>query len=143
MKVLISKVLYFEKYLLFWKRKKIKHDHPNFQYVLNRETDTVVLKFSYCFIESFIASKYISIEKFSHCCMLLWFSLGRVIQNMGSSLYDRRSSVAQTYSFDLMKMNKVTSNAKQPEPSETNKITSFITSAPYIGNTQIHSSCTD
>lgn len=75
--------------------------------------------------------------------MLLWFSLGRVIQNMGSSFYDRRSSAAQTYSFDLMKMNKVTSNAKQPEPRETNKITSFITSAPYIGNTQIHSSCTD
>ena len=45
MKVLISKVLYFEKYLLFWKRKKIKHDHPNFQYVVNRKTDTVVLKF--------------------------------------------------------------------------------------------------
>ena len=33
-------------------------------------------------------------------------------------------------------MNNITSNVDQPEPNETNKITSFITSAPYIGNTQ-------
>ena len=33
-------------------------------------------------------------------------------------------------------MNNVTSNVDQPEPNKTNKITSFITSAPYIGNTQ-------
>ena len=55
---------------------------------------------------------------------------------MRSSQYDRRTSAAQTYSFDLIKTNNVTSNVDQPEPNKTNKITSFITSAPYIGNTQ-------
>ena len=55
---------------------------------------------------------------------------------MRSSQYDRRTSAAQTYSFDLIKMNNVTSNVDQPEPNKTNKITSFMTSAPYIGNTQ-------
>ena len=55
---------------------------------------------------------------------------------MRSSQYGRRTSAAQTYSFDLIKMNNVTSNVDQPEPNKTNKITSFITSAPYIGNTQ-------
>ena len=55
---------------------------------------------------------------------------------MRSSQYVRRTSAAQTYSFDLIKMNNVTSNVDQPEPNKTNKITSFMTSAPYIGNTQ-------
>ena len=55
---------------------------------------------------------------------------------MRSSQYDRRTSAAQTYSFDLIKMNNVTSNVDQPEPNKTTKITSFMTSAPYIGNTQ-------
>ena len=59
---------------------------------------------------------------------------------MRSSFYDRRASGAQNDSFDLMKMNNVTSNVKQAEPSKTNKITKVVTTTPYTTNTQTHHS---
>ena len=47
---------------------------------------------------------------------------------------------AQTYLFDLMKVNSVTSNVHQPQPSEANKTIRLIKSSPYTGKAQIHSS---
>ena len=66
--------------------------------------------------------------------------LGIVYQTMRSSFYDKRASGAQTDSFDLMKMNNVTSNVKQVEPSTTNKITKVGTTTPYTANTETHPS---
>ena len=53
-------------------------------------------------------------------------------------VYERRASAAQIDSLDLMKINNVTTNANQPEPRKTNKITKVVTTAQYAGNTQIH-----
>ena len=49
---------------------------------------------------------------------------------MRDSPYHRRASRAQTNSLDLMKINNVTSNVKQAEPSKTNKITKVLATAP-------------
>ena len=74
--------------------------------------------------------------------MLSWLYLGTVYQDMRKSLHEK-STAAQTDSFDLVKMNNVTSNVNLPEPSQTNKITKVITSVPYTGNSQIHASGMD
>ena len=42
-----------------------------------------------------------------------------------------------------MKINNVTSNVKQAEPSKTNKITKVLAAAPYTANTKIYSSGRD
>lgn len=47
---------------------------------------------------------------------------------------------AETYLFDLMKVNSVTSNVHQPQLSEANKTIRLIKSSPYTGKAQIHSS---
>ena len=62
---------------------------------------------------------------------------------MRSTLYDQTPSTVQTDSIDFMKTNKITLNVKQLESREKSKITRVITSAPFTGKTQIHSSGTD
>ena len=62
---------------------------------------------------------------------------------MRSRLYDQTPSTVQTDSIDFMKTNKITLNVKQLESREKSKITRVITSAPFTGKTQIHSSGTD
>ena len=62
---------------------------------------------------------------------------------MRSTLYDQTPSTVQTHSIDFMKTNKITLNVKQLESREKSKITRVITSAPFTGKTQIHSSGTD
>lgn len=62
---------------------------------------------------------------------------------MRSFLYGRRALAAQTDSFNLMKINDVTSIVRQLKTSKTNKIIKVTTSAPNPGNTQIHSSGTE
>ena len=54
--------------------------------------------------------------------MLPWLYLGTVYQTMPNSLHDRRIA-AETVSLDLIKMNNITSNVNQLEPSKANKKT--------------------
>ena len=54
--------------------------------------------------------------------MLPWLYLGTVHKTMPNSLHDRRIA-AETVSLDLIKMNNITSNVNQIEPSKTNKRT--------------------
>ena len=74
--------------------------------------------------------------------MLPWLYLGTVHQTMPNSLHDRRIA-AETDSLDLIKMNNVTSNVNQLEPSKRNKRTKVITSIPYSAKSQIHASGRD
>ena len=67
----------------------------------------------------------ISFGGFIHYFMFPWLYLGTVYQTMSNSLHYRKTA-AQTDSFDLMKMNNLTSNVNQPELSNTNKITKVI-----------------
>ena len=62
---------------------------------------------------------------------------------MRSSFYDRRVSVAQIGSLDLMKINIVTPNVNQEGPSKTNKIRKVGTTGQHTANTQIHPSGKD
>ena len=89
-----------------------------------------------------ITLHYISFGDFSHYFMLARFYLATVYQTMSNSLHYRKTA-AQTDSFDLMKMNNLTSNLNQPELSETNKNTKVLTSIPYTVNIQKKSSGTN
>ena len=62
---------------------------------------------------------------------------------MPTSLNDRTASAAKNDSLALIKKKSVTSNVKQLEASETNKIERIATSAPYTANTQRRSPGTD
>ena len=74
---------------------------------------------------------------------LSFCDLGTVYRNTRSSLYGKSTTALETDSIHLTKINKVTSYVNLLESSEKSKITGLITSAPFTGETQIHSSGTD
>lgn len=74
--------------------------------------------------------------------MLPWFYLRRVYQTVPNSLHYRRRAL-QTDSLDSNKMNNVTLNVKQPQPSETNRRIKVITNILYSAQGQIHPSGRD